>query len=696
MAEKDIEVMVDEAEVIEPPENLAESFRKKLGELKDLSDDQRSRLKKFLKEGIQEWKNDSSELHLRLEEDNDLVEGVVPETSFPWPGASNVHVPMTETYMQVYGSVEKRSILGVDVIWYGETDDEQLLDLTADVDSMMNYMARNVWNIEESIGSIFWAANRDGLAALQITWAEDFRPAKDILVFTNEKDFLNEFPTPEDGGMDEAQWNQLRSAVISQASEDFPLEVPIEFEKRIYNGCKGEVVEYINFVKFPVDSKSLDDPMLRGYGKRFRYRGGTIRDKIKDGIFYKEEGEALLRKTKGGNAMTPYRQSQNSISGIRRENIKDEYELYELVVYGKLDGKDGEEGKFLVTFSSDHDVLIQCIDYPYRVDFYAIYKIDERPNRMDGPSVPTKTRELNDEIDTQHNQRINTRTISTVPSFKALNNSKKVLDPMLQSNRFEPGVIFWLDDFDSFEQFKIQPTDLGESLQEEENDFRILDLYLGSAISLLSGGVAPGDKSAPGNKTELMISQSNLRMEEPINNLRSGVSQTGDICLSHLYQFGPPIIQFMTESATGKAEPNTIHKKFLRTGIRMKMKGINVLDNPEAEMNKKLQQHQVLMTEPLFAENANLRINSLRDALRAGRVPGRDKLLPTAEEIQQFMVQIQKQAILELQAEKQQQEQEAQANEVKGRLDQINQENKIRKVAETVVDRSLGGRNGTQ
>jgi hypothetical protein len=695
MPETQAKVTVDSKEIRAStlPRSLTDDYRKKLGELIELEPAQRARLKKWIKARIDEWVQDTDTLHRRLEEDNDLVEGVVMETDFPFEGASNVHVPVTEMYMEVYKSVEKRSILGADLLWYGETDADELKDLLEQVENMMNYKARNEWNIEKCLANVFWTTNRDGLGILQITWSEEYESAQDVILITGPEDFAQEFPSAEEAGKTEEEFVALREQAATEASPEFPLEVPITFENQIYYGCKGEVVELRNFITIPATVPDIKDQACRGYGKRFFLRRGTVRKKASDGVFYEEAVEKILKKQGGAKSLDAYTQSKDDIEGLSRSNTKDDFEFMELAVKGRLDGDDEDEEKwYLVTWSHEHEEVMQVMVYPYRVPFYALFRINERPNRLIGRSIPQKTRDLNDEIDTQHNQRINTRTISSVPSFKALDSAKMDLDPKLKQNKWGPGVIFWLADFESFEQFKVQPTDQGESLQEEQNDFKILDLYLGSAVALLSGSTAPGDPNAPGNKTAIMIQQSNLRMDDPLEELREGVSETGNICLSHLYQFGPPILEFQEEiEAQGgvRREARTLHKKFLRRGIRLKMKGITVTNNPDAEMQKLFQLYQTLMADPLFQQNAQGRWELLHDALRAGRLSGTQRYLPSPDELKQQQVELQKQALLQMQQEKEAAAAQAQTAQVKNNLDTANQDLKIKSTAEKLAQHSL-------
>ena len=678
------------------PESKSSSIssQRKLGDLLELSDDQKRRLKKWLKKRCGEWETDTEEMRSLLKDNNDLVEGVVDDTDFPWPGASNIHVDITGIYMRVFQSTFKRSILGADMIWSAELDVETMMtleaqsqDVMSDIGSMMNDKAIREWNIAKCLKGIMWVTLRDGVSAMQVTWAEEYEPATDTILIESSQDFVQEFPF-EESGMTEEEYLKTIEQIDQEASPDNPLEVEIEFEKRTYYGNKGEIVEAANLVTFPATAPGIEREHCEGYGQVAERTRSYIRQKGRDEVFYKDAVDRLLRK-RGGTSVSDITQSKDWIEGVSRSGDK-EFRLFTLAVWFPLEKKGGEERKLLLTYCKDHDEILAVMDYPYRVDYYAIFRVEDRPGRLRGKSIPEKTRDMNDEVDTQHNQRVNSRTVSTVPSFKAENGIKKDFDPNKEENRFRPGVVFWLPPgaFDKFDQFRVQPTDLGESMQEESNDMRILDMLLGASVAMMSGQPNTADPNAPGNKTAMLINQSNLRLDDPLDTFREGVEAMGEICLSHLYQFGPSSIQFMMDGPRGPVV-KTLYKKFLRKGVKMRMKAVTVADNPDAEMAKAFQDHQMLMSEPMFAQNPKLRVESMREVMKRGRRVGRNRLLPTVQEMQAEMVNVQKQAMMQMEAEKAAAAQQAQADAVKSRMGAVRQDQQINAMAEKSIQGKL-------
>ncbi len=676
------------------PMSIRDLTRERMGQLLPLTESQKKRLCKFLEEELDAWEADTEELHARLADDADLCDGIIFETDFPWENCSNVHIPITETYMDVYWSVQKRSILGADLIWNAETDSDELRDLTDQIDEMLNWKARNEWNVEHEMRNVFYSTNRDGLGILEHTWEEETEPCRDVVLVTTVDEFFTEFPYPEEVGLTPDQYLEVAQYIDEKASEEFPVEIPISFDKTTYSGVKAEVVDLVNFVIIPAFAPAIKHSLCRGYGKRFKLRAQTLRQKSKDKVYYADAVTKLIKEGPSTD-VTEYERLRDEADGLNRSNVNDGYTLFQLCVKGRLDGDEGEEGKHLVVYSKEHKQLLACMDFPYRVDNMALFRIDERPNRLRGKSVPDKTRDINDEIDTHHNMRQNGRAVSLVPTFKAKKSLKQDsdFDPESEHNRFAPGKIFWLEDFSAFDQFRVQPTDMGESMQEEKSDMNLLDLYLGAPVAVMSGSTAPGDPTAPGNKQAMMIAQGNLRMDSVLESLRWGVEDSGDICLALTYQFGPPMIEYQAMVENGgqmKRVTKTIHKRFLRRNIRTKMSAVTVINNPDAEMQKKLNLYTALAQEPMMAEFVPGRIELLRDALKAGHEMGRDRYLPSLDQVKAYMVNIQKQAMVQMAQEaalKKQQEQQAM---VKQRLADAQTKEKIRAAAQAKAAENLG------
>jgi len=169
-----------------------------------------------------------------------------------------------------------------------------------------------------------------------------------------------------------------------------------------------------------------------------------------------------------------------------------------------------------------------------------------------------------------------------------------------------------------------------------------------------------------------------MRMEDPLAELRYGIEQVGAICLSHLYQFGPPNIMFQTNEQ-GKTVNKTVQKRILRSGIKLKMQGINVVFNPDAEFQKWMLRHRALIVDPIIAKNEEGRHELLRRALRNGRVEGKEKILPPLEVVAQRRQQEMQQAMQQVVAAREQAAAQGQVQDGEVRVEKEKQKTQIQK-----------------
>lgn len=661
---------------------LSSEYRDGMGQLSELSDFQMKQIKKKLKDEITQWKSDTADLMNRLQDFNDLVEAssIDEGTDWPWEDASNVHVDIVGVYMDVYHSIERRSILGPEQYWVAEIDPEydQLSESIQDIEACLNYKARSEWNVEEGITDALYCVNRDGIVGVKVPMVVQYEDIKDVLYIGSREEFLEDLPDPETAGMSPEDF-EAALQMADQATEDDPLEIPVNINKCTYRGPKLYVIERANLVTFPANTPDLGVENCRGYGDRYTLRAGEIKKKLNEKEWDEVETRKLLNGIKKTGAKNTYNESKDRIVGISSGDNKNTGELYEIVY--RWPTKNGEK-KMMFIYSFDHDALPYHTDYWYRVDIMTLLRISKRPNQLDGKGIPERLAPLNAKIDRSMNQRVNSRDIANVPSFVAHPDLKKDFDTGRQENRFYPGVIFWNSYPEKFQQFKVQPVDHGDSIVEDQNDMRTASLIMGVDAFLFSGRPSPEDPGAPAKKAEILVNQGNLRMEDPLAELRFGIEQIGQICLSHLYQFGPSSIEYYIDSP-GKKEKRTIYKRLLRQGVKLKMHGLTVINNPETEFRKWMAYRELAMTEPMVANVESRRVEWLRKVYKNGRVSGIDTLLPTAEEMKQIEAEKYQMAIAEKEMEGEVQQLRQAQSEVQGKIQEVQSNKKMKKAQES-------------
>lgn len=652
-----------------------------IGDLLDLSDAQMDKLKKRLKRDYEDWKQNTSELHDDLKRWNDLVENVVEETDYPFEGCSNVHVGIIAIFMKVYHSILRRSVLAADMIWMLDTDNEELDEFVQDIEEAINFKARAKWNIAEALSDVIWTTCRDKLGILHVPYVEEVEEnVKDVVYVHNLQEFLGEFP-PDDSGLSGQEWQAWAERVKLEATDETPVEIPIVYDKVEYQGPKGEIVELADFVIFPATARSINKSDCHGFGHRFYMRREQVREKKLSGVWYEDSVNDFLSKTRSGSTVSDYMQSKDQIEGLSRSSKTDDYEFVSLV-YRIRWKNDEPEQKLLLVYAPEKEIVMSVMDFPYRIDHYALFRIEKKANRLLGGNIPGDLDDSNEEIDALHNQRLNSRKITEVPSFKAKKNANKDFDPQADENKWRPGVVFWLDDPDAFTQFTVQPVDLGTSMAEEANDLKISSLQMGVEPFLASGSASPDNPDAPGNKTQSLIQQFNLRMDDPLSEIRNGVEAVGQICLSHEYQFGPAQISYTKDAGNGRRETQSFPKRLLRTGVTLKMFGVTVRLNPEAEFQKWFGYYAALTRDPIIAKRDPSRWELLMRMMKNGRVEGREKILPSLEELHQEQIEVQKQALMQMAQEQQAAKAQAMQEQKKQMIQGLSEKLKVKRTVE--------------
>ena len=245
---------------------------------------------------------------------------MIEDTGWPYEGAPNIHLPVTSIYMKIYKSVEKRSILGAGNIWTTRLEPNiygtPLEQIAPHVSEMMNYKALNEWNIAEKLEDVFAPTNRDGLGILKVPYVEETETQRDILLFESVDEFLAKFPTAEDAGMEQKEYEAILQKIKNEGGPDTPIEVPIEFEKVVYSGPKAKVVELIDFVTFPANCQDLSAEHCKGYGELFTLRKGAIKAKGKTGTWDKEAVKRVVN-ARSKPEQNDLRKVQDEIEGLR-------------------------------------------------------------------------------------------------------------------------------------------------------------------------------------------------------------------------------------------------------------------------------------------------------------------------------------------------------------------------------------------
>jgi hypothetical protein len=624
-----------ETKVIKLAKVDANSYRK----LMVLSDDKKEKIKKVMKEVVQEWKDNTRYQNNKLRTTIDRLEGISAPKDYPWPNSSNLNIPYSEIQILVANDITSSTMLESDPVFFikeylpaRKDHPEEIVD--PKIEWWLNWVFKKQLNLDEESRMTMLLAYRDPLSLMVIDWVVETPKEYRCQVFETVEEFQKQFPDADSAGISQTTYDSWIKMI---GIEHQPIELEIEERVVRYRGPKARTVELKDFVRSPVSCPDIE--YMRFHGDQFRQRKPYFQLKAKLKQFYEDETNKLMEATAKNYAMDDISQALDTIEGVSsNRRSPDEYDCVRGNLKIDLDGDDEEE-MYHVVYNADHDVLLRVERYPYwhNRSNYIPFRIRRKPNRLLGRCFMDMLYDINEEINTQHNQRIDSRTITTVPSFKINSSEVDLLTAMDRKQYyFYPGVRFPLTNINNLAQLETK-VDFQGTMQEEQNLFAIGDMLTGTgAAGARSAQPASKDPRASGKKQQNQIQQSNQRIDGYIRELKPSLSEAAAQVLELYYQFSPEsVISFATYDETTAA---WVTAEIQRTKLRNRNMTIevartSVLDSPDSVLQRALTDYEIWSKEPLVGGNIKRRHELVRQTMFAERKKNPAKLLPPLEEI---------------------------------------------------------------
>jgi hypothetical protein len=507
-------------------------------------------------------------------------------------------------------------------------------DVDPNIEWFLNWVSKIQLKLDDALSEVIYNTLRDPLGITCEDWVEEYKRVYDIQIYEDADTFMQDFPAPQDAGLSEGAYQ----AIIAEIASEGQAQVKIEQRVVSYRGPRLRIVELKDLVVYPATSPSFDYAQF--VGDSFRQRVAYFEKRAQLDWFDPKE-VASLKKTPGKTqAPDTISNSQDRIEGLgRTRQAPDEYDCMQGVLKYDFSGE-GDEQMYCVVYNPDTKALLRFEDFPYvhnRIN-YVPYRIKRRSNRLLGQSVPEMTEDMNEEVDTSHQQRIDSRTIMIVPSFKKLEGAN--FDPTRPDQKFFPGVTFQVRSMTEVQTFDIKQTDLQGTMQEEANLFAIAEQR--TRATMLSGGrESQRDPRAPAKKVALLLSQSNRGVDDYIKELRPSFNEVALQTLELYYQYSPETIVFPIQN------PETqqwVMKEIARNKLRSSNMSIDVahtsvVDNPDNAAQRALIEYQILSKEPLIGNNMMRRYSLVRNLAIALRRRDVNKLAPPLKQMLEEMMQ---------------------------------------------------------
>lgn len=631
-----------------PPKDLIDSedqieetearFRRRV--LK-LDEDTIEQLQKELYVIVEDWMESRTDLQSKLRDWNDLFEGVTEQTDFPWIGASQVHIPLPKIKgREIVATINRTTMRPVPFMTTQYRGPASLYDETKtfvkDMENFTEDVLKRQTNIHSTLKGSLPVIFRDGTAPIQIMWETDFETVTDYKLYDSPTDFAEDYPDADSAGLSQPRYKKI----IDYLAGGGRFEIQYEYDVAQYDAPKAYIVPLIDFVHWPVYISEIKHTLC--HGKRVWYTDYQLREKARRGEFDKDVIEEIIASG-GDQREDTLTSSRDSIDGISRgtdKNRAPEFEFYELVYKTSLTSEDKSANrvrKHLIYYHRKQQRVVRTEFYPIRrgaVSYFPLRFI-RRDGRLLGISLVDDISDLSLEADTIHRQRINSRTITHVPSFKAKMTAKSTFDPSRKEFRFRPGVTFYVADTKDVEQFDIRPVDLSGSVDEEMLLYQLVDMVTGSS-SGLSGQSNPVDPRAPARKQQEMLRQSSNRIDDYVQNLLEDFEMISQFAIDLYYQFGPDRVKYFVTSEDGQmVEEEMDRTRLFNPNVRFKINGTSVFVNPEAEYERMSDIYNIIGADPITQQNLRIRRSALQRLLIAARVEDEKAFLPTPQEMPQ-------------------------------------------------------------
>ena len=384
--------------------------------------------------------DDRAEWEQGLEDQEKQYLGIQPKKLFPWKGCSNHHVPITMLGIETLKPRLIETVLGADPMYYAiptEGSDEERAETTQ---LFLNWQMRTELGIDPIVEESAHLYLTPGTVVGKILWRKDRRRIKAIRTFPAE--------TPLDAIFDAlfgserpAEWEESKGAWSGHfrdrggakrdvrarfAFTEDEIHVLLDKEAIIFDGPRVELIDAVDFVA-PFRG-GADVQRLPWCAQVLHYDENMLRRKVEEGRFYEDAVRELLGENppvesteQSGQALADLRsQTEGVVSDPATSVRADEYMVIERYCRWDIDD-DGYEEEIIVWTCDQLPDRILGWDYLDNVFAhgkrpFVVGRYLKLPGRFYGLSFPEVVRDLQDEINTIHNQRVDAGTVQNTPS----------------------------------------------------------------------------------------------------------------------------------------------------------------------------------------------------------------------------------------------------------------------------------------
>ena len=517
-----------------------------------------------------------------------MYHGILPEKNTPWPGASNLHSPITQIVVDTITSIIANSILGnspiVTVRPYPElgVDTEEA---ARKLECFLNYAAREeIRGFRQVFTQWVKQAVLYGTAILKVVWSAETRNIK-------VRDFL-------EGG----------KKLITVKTYDAPRLCVVDLE---------------NFI-IPSFARDIQDAPF--VAERIFVPLQVLKQREKEG-FYSGIDELVTMMYQPSEVE---RQGADEL-GVRYPQLIEGVDIYDYWGGYDLDG-DGYEEEYHIVMAADQPKILRIEEPPYYHGKrpYVRYNFLREPNQFYGIGVGQMIQHLQEEINAIHNQRMDNVNLIINKVFKYRPN-EYFEDP--DDIIFAPGSKIPVNEMDD-----IMPLVTGDVPVSSYNEEQIVRDYIErlTGVTDFSLGRIPSTaRRTPATLGVAVIAEGNKKLQERLILLQESLEEVLDMVQWLYYQFIP---QEKVFKAPGASVLMTITPEDLRHQYRFDITGADVTTSKEIRFQQSLQMYALLSNNPIVASNPKALAYLTKQLLLSSNLPNIEEVL-NDKDFQQMLEQ---------------------------------------------------------
>jgi hypothetical protein len=375
-----------------------------------------------------------------LASDDKLYHGILPKKTIPWPGCSNLNVPLVMTGIETLKPRLVEAVLGDDPPIMARQTESQDEDLQERVELFLNHQVQTRLDIEDLVVDSAHRFLTPGIVIGKTRWVVNERRKQYVRSYTQGTDFdtiladvLQQdvaLETEQTDKGDTPQWKitvrtpRNREREIFLTLQMLPTEVQamVDRVEVIYEGPDVTLLDAEDFI-VPVKG-GQDIQKLPWCMQRLWLDQNALRTKVRQGRFYEDAIQKLIDgdTPEGDNLQldsSEVRTIRSNVEGTEEFGASSvratEYTVLECYYRYDLD-EDGLDEEIMFWVCPERGDLLLGWDYldnvyatgrrPFRIGRYF-----PLPGRTLGLSFPQIVKPIQEEINTIHNQRVDNGTI---------------------------------------------------------------------------------------------------------------------------------------------------------------------------------------------------------------------------------------------------------------------------------------------